>query len=53
MLEPVNVPGTSHEYSNWTRRMTESATDIFARPEVRELTAAVTRARQSSVQQSP
>ena len=25
MLEPVNVPGTSSEYSNWTRRMTASA----------------------------
>jgi 4-alpha-glucanotransferase len=46
MLEPVNVPGTSHEYSNWTRRMTESARQIFARAEVRELAAALTAARQ-------
>lgn len=45
MLEPVNVPGTSSEYSNWTRRMTESAQDIFARPEVRALATAVTAAR--------
>jgi 4-alpha-glucanotransferase len=45
MLEPVNVPGTSTEYSNWTRRMTASARDIFARPEVRELAAAITESR--------
>jgi 4-alpha-glucanotransferase len=45
MLEPVNVPGTSHEYSNWTRRMTASARDIFARPDVRALAAALLAAR--------
>jgi 4-alpha-glucanotransferase len=45
MLEPVNVPGTSSEYSNWTRRMTASAADIFSKPEVRELAAAVTDSR--------
>jgi 4-alpha-glucanotransferase len=46
MLEPVNIPGTSREYSNWTRRMTESARQIFARAEVRELAAAMKAARQ-------
>ena len=45
MLEPVNVPGTSHEYSNWTRRMTSSARDIFARADVRALAAAMLEAR--------
>lgn len=45
MLEPVNIPGTSSEYSNWTRRMTLSARDIFARPDVRELAAALNAAR--------
>ena len=48
MLEPVNVPGTSSEYSNWTRRMTASASDIFARPEVRALAAAMSEARRLS-----
>jgi 4-alpha-glucanotransferase len=48
MLEPVNVPGTSSEYSNWTRRMTASAAEIFARPDVRALCAAMTASRQSS-----
>ena len=45
MLEPVNVPGTSTEYSNWTRRMTASATEIFARDDVRALAAAMRAAR--------
>jgi 4-alpha-glucanotransferase len=45
MLEPVNVPGTSTEYSNWTRRMTASAMQIFARADVRALVKAVTEAR--------
>jgi 4-alpha-glucanotransferase len=47
MLEPVNVPGTSSEYSNWTRRVTASAREIFARADVRELCAAMVAARQS------
>jgi 4-alpha-glucanotransferase len=45
MLEPVNVPGTSHEYSNWTRRMTASAREIFTRADVRALAAAMLVAR--------
>jgi 4-alpha-glucanotransferase len=45
MLEPVNVPGTSSEYSNWTRRMTASAAQIFARADVRALATAVSEAR--------
>jgi len=47
MLEPVNIPGTSAEYSNWTRRMTESARQIFARSEVRDLAAAMKASRQA------
>jgi 4-alpha-glucanotransferase len=45
MLEPVNVPGTSAEYSNWTRRVTASTGEIFARPDVRDLCAAMTASR--------
>jgi len=41
----VNVPGTSHEYSNWTRRMTASAREIFARPDVHALASALLEAR--------
>jgi 4-alpha-glucanotransferase len=45
MREPVNIPGTSREYSNWTRRMTQSAREIFARADVRTLATAITAAR--------
>jgi 4-alpha-glucanotransferase len=45
ILEPVNIPGTSREYSNWTRRMTQSAREIFARPEVIALAAAMSASR--------
>jgi 4-alpha-glucanotransferase len=48
MLEPVNVPGTSSEYANWTRRVTANAADIFARPDVLGLCAAMTAARVES-----
>ena len=48
MLEPVNVPGTSSEYSNWTRRMTASAAEIFARADVRALAAAMNEARRAA-----
>ncbi len=50
MLEPVNVPGTSSEYSNWTRRMTASAGEIFGRKDVRELCAAMLEARSKRTQ---
>jgi 4-alpha-glucanotransferase len=49
MLEPVNVPGTSSEYSNWTRRMTASASEIFAREDVRGLCAAMVESRRAGV----
>ena len=45
MLEPVNVPGTSSEYSNWTRRVTLPAREIFERPDVRELCATMVASR--------
>jgi 4-alpha-glucanotransferase len=48
MLEPVNVPGTSSEYSNWTRRVTADSAAIFARPQTRKLAAALTAARGTS-----
>jgi 4-alpha-glucanotransferase len=41
MREPVNIPGTSSEYRNWTRRMTQSAQAIFARADVREFAASM------------
>ncbi len=52
MLEPVNVPGTSSEYSNWTRRMIASAAEIFGRADVRELCAAMREARTARAQEA-
>ena len=45
MLDPVNIPGTSSEYSNWTRRMTASAREIFAREDVHALAAGMAASR--------
>jgi 4-alpha-glucanotransferase len=45
MLEPVNIPGTSSEYSNWTRRMTLNSRDIFARADVRGFASAMSASR--------
>ena len=49
MLEPVNVPGTSSEYSNWTRRMTANTAEIFAREDVRDLCAAMVESRRAGI----
>jgi 4-alpha-glucanotransferase len=53
MLEPVNVPGTSSEYSNWTRRMTASAREIFAREDVRASCAAMVASRGARMDNAP
>ena len=45
MREPVNIPGTSSEYSNWTRRIPLSAREIFARDDVRALASAISASR--------
>jgi 4-alpha-glucanotransferase len=47
MLEPVNVPGTSREYSNWTRKVALNTREIFAREDVRALCAAMMEARRT------
>jgi 4-alpha-glucanotransferase len=48
MIEPINVPGTSTEFPNWQRKMSEEIEQIFARASVPELLAAVTNARRSA-----
>ncbi len=35
MMNPVNVPGTSHEHANWQRKMSFELEDIFASSFVR------------------
>ena len=46
MATPVNIPGTSNEYPNWRRRLTENIDVILQRPDVLELIADIRSARQ-------
>ena len=45
MLEPVNVPGTDKEHANWQRKVTLDMSQIFARPDVHDILAAMHAAR--------
>ena len=47
LAEPVNIPGTWVEYPNWRRKQAQPASEIFARPEVQALLAAVDRERRT------
>ncbi len=31
---PINIPGTSDEYPNWRRRLTQTTSELFAAPEI-------------------
>ncbi|MGY4675053.1 4-alpha-glucanotransferase [Ursidibacter arcticus] len=37
MLEPVNIPGTSTEYPNWRRKLSQTTQAIFADEKVQQL----------------
>lgn len=37
MTEPVNIPGTSMEYANWRRRLTQNIDAIFADKDIQTL----------------
>jgi 4-alpha-glucanotransferase len=45
MIDPVNVPGTSHEHANWQRKVTADIGDAFGRASSQRLFADVQRAR--------
>lgn len=32
--KPVNIPGTSDEYPNWRRKLTQSSAELFSKPEI-------------------
>jgi 4-alpha-glucanotransferase len=34
MAEPVNVPGTHHEYPNWQRKLSSNLEDMAARTDL-------------------
>lgn len=46
MSTPVNIPGTSNEYPNWRRRLTDNIDTILQRPDVQQLIADIRSARQ-------
>ncbi|AEW77522.1 4-alpha-glucanotransferase [Aggregatibacter actinomycetemcomitans] len=37
MTEPVNIPGTSMQYANWRRRLTQNTDAIFADQDIQKL----------------
>lgn len=45
MTEPVNVPGTHHEYPNWQRKLTEDIEDIVTRQDLAAMLTAIGGAR--------
>jgi len=45
MTEPVNVPGTHHEYPNWQRKLTDDIEDIVARQDFEAILTAIGGAR--------
>lgn len=45
MVDPVNVPGTHHEYPNWQRKLTAEIEEIAARSDLAAQLAEIHRAR--------
>ena len=48
VLKPVNVPGTFREYPNWRRKLTVNVEDLDKDNFVKELTRAMTQAREEA-----
>lgn len=48
MRKPVNVPGTTGEYPNWRRKLSQTTAEIFQQDSVREMLAKIHKARSSS-----
>ena len=46
MEQPVNVPGTSNEYRNWQRKLSQDIDDLFANDAIKALFADLTISRQ-------
>ena len=45
MDKPVNVPGTSDEYRNWRRKLSQNIEQLFANQQIKTLLADLTQAR--------
>ncbi|MGL5948588.1 MAG: 4-alpha-glucanotransferase [Aeromonas sp.] len=50
MDKPVNVPGTSHEYPNWRRKLSCDLDDLFASEHLAALAQAMSAARRAASQ---
>ncbi|GAA0347770.1 4-alpha-glucanotransferase [Bowmanella denitrificans] len=50
MDKPVNVPGTSHEYPNWQRKLSVNLEQIFDEPTLQSLSRQLTEARNRATQ---
>lgn len=46
MDKPVNIPGTSHEYPNWRRKLSKNLEDFLSDQDLRTLAVRMTQARQ-------
>ncbi|MFT5312540.1 MAG: 4-alpha-glucanotransferase [Paraglaciecola sp.] len=50
MDKPVNIPGTSKEYPNWQRKLTQNLQQIFNNTELKELAQGLSDARKQASQ---
>jgi len=44
--KPVNIPGTSHEYPNWRRKLDRSSQELFAQSDIQQFCRDITGLRQ-------
>jgi 4-alpha-glucanotransferase len=49
LADPVNVPGTSHEYPNWQRKLDADLEEIVGRADLAEQLRAIDRVRATPV----
>ncbi|HEX7026449.1 MAG TPA: 4-alpha-glucanotransferase [Gammaproteobacteria bacterium] len=47
MRKPVNVPGTTDQYPNWRRKLSQTTAEIFEQAQVRDMLSGIVRARYS------
>lgn len=48
MHTPVNIPGTSQEYPNWKRRLSDELEQLFQRQDIRELITEIRQCRSAA-----
>lgn len=48
MTEPVNIPGTSTQYPNWRRKLSNTIQEIFTDPDIQRLLSCVNKIRKET-----